>query len=85
MKILLDANSGDIHPITNYKLQITNNIAQEAGKKILPYQGYYKKLAFASLFKYSYFELTGHIVKSVTFSFLHLIIINQLTTLKHTL
>jgi len=25
------------------RLQITNNIAQEAGKKVLPYQGYYKK------------------------------------------
>lgn len=25
------------------RLQITNNIAQDAGKKFLPYQGYYKK------------------------------------------
>ena len=83
MKILLDANSGDIHPITNYKLQII--LRKRQAKKSFNTKVITKKLAFASLFKYSYFELTGHIVKSVTFSFLHLIIINQLTTLKHTL
>lgn len=83
MKILLDANSGDIHPITNYKLQII--LRKRQAKNSFHTKVITKKLAFASLSKYSYFELTGHIVKSVTFSFLHLIIINQLTTLKHTL
>lgn len=52
------------------QLQISNNIAQEAGKKFLTTKFItQKRLAIASLFEYSHFKLIGHIVKSATFHF----------------